>query len=175
MSGEQGHTLDIDSVTHRYGPVTAVADVSLAVRAGEIVRGAVERFLEVVRLTDFRDRLPRQLSGGQQQRVAVARALAVAPTVMLLDEPFSALDKGLRLDMQIEIKRLQRQFGLTAILVTHDQDEAMSVADRIAVMNHRPREQFDTPIAVYDRPATLFVSGFIGTTNLLRGRALESA
>ncbi len=253
MSGEQGHTLDIDSVTHRYGPVTAVADVSLAVRAGEIVallgpsgcgkttllrvvagfvrqsagsvridgkaidhlpanlrnvgivfqsyalfphmtvahnvayglqargvprgdvRRAVERFLEVVRLTDFRDRLPRQLSGGQQQRVAVARALAVAPTVMLLDEPFSALDKGLRLDMQIEIKRLQRQFGLTAILVTHDQDEAMSVADRIAVMNHGRVEQFDTPIAVYDRPATLFVSGFIGTTNLLRGRALESA
>src|SRR3989442_1073504 len=253
MSGEQGHTLDIDSVTHRYGPVTAVADVSLAVRAGEIVallgpsgcgkttllrvvagfvrqsagsvridgkaidhlpanlrnvgivfqsyalfphmtvahnvayglqargvprgdvRRAVERFLEVVRLTDFRARLPRQLSGGQQQRVAVARALAVAPTVMLLDEPFSALDKGLRLDMQIEIKRLQRQFGLTAILVTHDQDEAMSVADRIAVMNQGRVEQFDTPINVYDHPATLFVSGFIGTTNLLAGRAVASS
>src|SRR5262249_59614684 len=95
----------------------------------------VAQFLEVVRLGELRDRLPRQLSGGQQQRVAVARALAVEPTVLLLDEPFSALDKGLRLDMQIEIKRLQRQFGLTAILVTHDQDEAMSVADRIAVMN----------------------------------------
>src|SRR3989475_2781859 len=253
MSGEQGHTLDIDSVTHRYGPVTAVADVSLAVRAGEIVallgpsgcgkttllrvvagfvrqsagsvridgkaidhlpanlrnvgivfqsyalfphmtvahnvayglqargvprgdvRRAVERFLEVVRLTDFRDRLPRQLSGGQQQRVAVARALAVAPTVMLLDEPFSALDKGLRLDMQIEIKRLQRQFGLTAILVTPDQDEAMSVADRIAVMNQGRVEQFDTPINVYDHPATLFISGFIGQTTLLAGRAVASS
>jgi len=253
MSGPRHHTLDLDSVTHRYGPVTAVAGVSLAVGAGEIVallgpsgcgkttllrivagfvrqragsvridghsidhlpanlrnvgivfqsyalfphlsvarniaygleargrpraevRRTVDRFLEVVRLTDLRDRLPRQLSGGQQQRVAVARALAVEPTVLLLDEPFSALDKGLRLDMQIEIKRLQRQFGLTAILVTHDQDEAMSVADRIAVMNHGRVEQFDTPINVYDHPATLFVSGFIGTTNLMPGRALESS
>ena len=95
--------------------------------------------------------------------------------MLLLDEPFSALDKGLRLDMQIEVKRLQRQFGLTAILVTHDQDEAMSVADRIAVMNHGRVEQFDTPINVYDHPATLFVSGFIGTTNLLSGRALQSS
>jgi putative spermidine/putrescine transport system ATP-binding protein len=93
--------------------------------------------------------------------------------VLLLDEPFGALDKGLRLDMQIEIKRLQRQFGLTAILVTHDQDEAMSVADRIAVMNRGHVEQCDTPVAVYDRPATLFVSGFIGTTNQLRGRLIE--
>jgi putative spermidine/putrescine transport system ATP-binding protein len=95
--------------------------------------------------------------------------------VLLLDEPFSALDKGLRLDMQIELKRLQRQFGLTAILVTHDQDEAMSVADRIAVMNHGRVEQFDTPTHVYDNPATLFVSGFVGTTNLLPGKAVESA
>ena len=252
MTGSRGHTLNIVAVTHRYGAVTAVADVSLAVRAGEIVallgpsgcgkttllrvvagfvrpqagsvridgaaidglpanlrnvgivfqnyalfphmtvaqnvaygleargrpraevRRTVETFLDVVRLGDFRDRLPRQLSGGQQQRVALARALAVEPTVLLLDEPFNALDKGLRLDMQIEIKRLQRQFGLTAILVTHDQDEAMSVADRIAVMNHGRVEQFDTPVNVYDRPATLFVSGFVGTTNLLRGRALEA-
>lgn len=138
------------------------------------VRRTVERFLEVVQLAELRNRLPRELSGGQQQRVALARALAVEPTVLLLDEPFSALDKSLRLDMQIEIKRLQRQFGLTAILVTHDQGEAMSVADRIAVMNRGGVEQFDTPLQVYDRPATLFVSGFIGTTNLLRGRAVES-
>jgi putative spermidine/putrescine transport system ATP-binding protein len=115
-------------------------------------------------------RLPRELSGGQQQRVALARALAVEPSVLLLDEPFSALDKNLRLDMQIELKRLQRQLGLTAILVTHDQDEAMGVADRIAVMNAGRVEQLDTPVNVYDRPASLFVSGFIGTTNQLSGR-----
>ncbi|MFM9885156.1 MAG: ABC transporter ATP-binding protein [Burkholderiales bacterium] len=138
------------------------------------VRRTVDRFLDVVRLRDLRDRLPAQLSGGQQQRVALARALAVEPTVLLLDEPFSALDKSLRLDMQIEIKRIQRQFGLTAILVTHDQDEAMTVADRIAVMNQGRVEQFDTPVNVYDRPATLFVSGFIGTTNQLTGRSIES-
>jgi putative spermidine/putrescine transport system ATP-binding protein len=137
------------------------------------VKSTVERFLEVVRLRELRDRLPRQLSGGQQQRVALARALAVEPSILLLDEPFSALDKGLRLDMQIEIKKLQRQFGLTAILVTHDQDEAMSVADRIAVMNSGRVEQFEAPVTVYDRPATLFVNGFIGTTNLLEGRILS--
>jgi putative spermidine/putrescine transport system ATP-binding protein len=137
------------------------------------VREKVGRLTEVVRLTGLEGRLPRQLSGGQQQRVALARALAVEPSVLLLDEPFSALDKSLRLDMQIEIKRLQRQFRLTAILVTHDQDEAMSVADRIAVMNRGRVEQCDTPVAVYDRPATLFVSGFIGTTNQLNGRLIQ--
>ncbi|BBK36455.1 ABC transporter ATP-binding protein [Allostella sp. ATCC 35155] len=130
----------------------------------------VARMLEVVQLGGFADRLPRQLSGGQQQRVALARALAVGPSVLLLDEPFSALDKGLRLDMQIELKRLQRQFGLTAVLVTHDQDEAMSVADRIAVMSRGRVEQCDTPVAVYDRPASLFVSGFVGTSNRIPGR-----
>ena len=249
----RGQPVDIERVTHRYGNLVAVDDVSLAIKAGEIaallgpsgcgkttllrviagfvsqsagsvridgrpiddlpvnqrnvgivfqsyalfphmtvaenvayglkargrdsrdVHQTVARFLDVVRLTELRDRLPRQLSGGQQQRVAVARALAVEPSVLLLDEPFSALDKNLRLDMQIEIKRLQRQFGLTAILVTHDQDEAMSVADRIAVMNRGHVEQFDTPVAVYDQPATMFVSGFIGTTNLLRSRVIEAS
>ena len=138
-----------------------------------LIRDKVERFLDVVQLRGLADRLPRQLSGGQQQRVALARALAVEPRVLLLDEPFSALDKSLRLDMQIELRRLQRQFGLTAILVTHDQDEAMSVADRIAVMNGGRVEQVDAPVVVYDRPATLFVSGFIGTTNRLRGRVVD--
>ena len=102
--------------------------------------------------------------------MALARALAVEPSILLLDEPFAALDRNLRLDMQIEVKRLQRQLGLTTILVTHDQDEAMSVADRIAVMNKGTVEQFDTPVAIYDRPQTLFVNGFIGTTNLLPGK-----
>jgi putative spermidine/putrescine transport system ATP-binding protein len=118
----------------------------------------------------FGKRYPRELSGGQQQRVALARTLAVRPRVLLLDEPFAALDKNLRLDMQIEIKRIQRELGITTILVTHDQEEAMSMADRIAVMNAGQVEQFDTPEAIYDRPATLFVATFIGTANLLAGR-----
>jgi putative spermidine/putrescine transport system ATP-binding protein len=138
-------------------------------RAAEVAR-RVNRMLDMVQLGEFRERLPRQLSGGQQQRVALARALAVEPSILLLDEPFAALDRNLRLDMQIEVKRLQRQLGLTTILVTHDQDEAMSVADRIAVMNKGQVEQFDAPVAIYDRPQTLFVNGFIGTTNLLPGR-----
>ena len=139
---------------------------------GQAVRERVERNLAAVQLSALGDRLPRQLSGGQQQRVALARALAVEPSILLLDEPFAALDRSLRLDMQIEVKRLQRQLGLTTILVTHDQDEAMSVADRIAVMNKGKVEQFDTPVSIYDRPQTLFVNGFIGTTNLLPGRVV---
>jgi putative spermidine/putrescine transport system ATP-binding protein len=137
---------------------------------GPEVQARISRFLDVVQLGGFRERLPRQLSGGQQQRVALARALAVEPSILLLDEPFAALDRNLRLDMQIEVKRLQRTLGLTTILVTHDQDEAMSVADRIAVMNKGQVEQFDTPVAIYDRPQTLFVNGFIGTTNLMNGK-----
>jgi len=137
---------------------------------GPEVEDRVSRFLETVQLGGFRERLPRQLSGGQQQRVALARALAIEPSILLLDEPFAALDRNLRLDMQIEIKRLQRTLGLTTILVTHDQDEAMSVADRIAVMNKGKVEQFGTPVAIYDQPQTLFVNGFIGTTNLMNGR-----
>jgi len=139
---------------------------------GQAVRERVERNLAAVQLSALGGRLPRQLSGGQQQRVALARALTVEPSILLLDEPFAALDRSLRLDMQIEVKRLQRQLGLTTILVTHDQDEAMSVADRIAVMNKGKVEQFDTPVSIYDRPQTLFVNGFIGTTNLLPGRVV---
>ena len=126
--------------------------------------------LAMVRMSDYGKRYPRELSGGQQQRVALARTLAVKPRVLLLDEPFAALDKNLRLDMQIEIKRIQRELGITTVLVTHDQEEAMSMADRIAVMNAGRVEQFDTPEAIYDRPATLFVATFVGTANLLRGR-----
>jgi putative spermidine/putrescine transport system ATP-binding protein len=154
--------------------MTVAENVAYGLRArgqrGAQVGERVDRMLDMVQLGAFRERLPRQLSGGQQQRVALARALAVEPSILLLDEPFAALDRNLRLDMQIEVKRLQRQLGLTTILVTHDQDEAMSVADRIAVMNKGKVEQFDTPVAIYDRPQTLFVNGFIGTTNLLPGK-----
>ena len=131
--------------------------------------------LETVRMGAFGDRMPRQLSGGQQQRVALARALATEPTLILLDEPFAALDKNLRIEMQAEIKRLQRERGLTAILVTHDQDEAMNVADRIAVMRSGRVEQIDEPARIYDRPATLFVNGFVGAANLLPGQVAAQA
>jgi putative spermidine/putrescine transport system ATP-binding protein len=131
---------------------------------------AVRRMLRLVRMEKFEQRYPRELSGGQQQRVALARTLAVSPRVLLLDEPFGALDKSLRLDMQIEVKRLQRELRITTIMVTHDQSEALSMADRIAVMNLGRLEQFAAPEEIYDAPATPFVAEFVGTTNLLRGR-----
>jgi putative spermidine/putrescine transport system ATP-binding protein len=122
-------------------------------------------------------RYPSQLSGGQRQRVALARALAVEPRVLLLDESFSALDKNLRLDMQIEVRRIQQLAGITTVLVTHDQDEAMSMADRVAVLNGGVLEQVGAPIDIYDRPRSLFVNTFVGTSNLLPGRieALDGA
>jgi len=138
-------------------------------------RARVAEMLELVHMASFADRLPRQLSGGQQQRIALARCLAVRPKVLLLDEPFGALDKNLRLDMQIEVKRLQRASGVTTIMVTHDQEEALSMADRIAVMNRGRIEQVAAPTEVYDRPGTLFVSQFVGTTNLLPGKVTATA
>ncbi len=133
------------------------------------INATVDRMLQLVRMESFGERNPRELSGGQQQRVALARTLAVSPKVLLLDEPFGALDKNLRLDMQIEVKRLQRELNITTIMVTHDQEEALSMADRIAVMNEGRVEQFASPEEIYDRPATLFVAGFVGTANLLKG------
>ena len=132
----------------------------------------VKEMLALIQLTHIADRYPRQLSGGQQQRVALARALAVKPNILLLDEPFAALDKNLRLDMQIEIKRIQRLAGTTTILVTHDQEEALSMADRVAVLNEGRLEQYAPPTEVYDQPRSLFVNTFVGTANTLPGRLL---
>ena len=132
-----------------------------------LIRPRVEKMLRLVHMEGFVERWPRELSGGQQQRVALARCLAVDPKLLLLDEPFGALDKSLRLDMQIEVKRLQREYGITTMLVTHDQEEALSLADRIAVMNRGRVEQMSSPTEIYDRPATLFVNRFVGTTNVL--------
>jgi putative spermidine/putrescine transport system ATP-binding protein len=128
-----------------------------------------QRLLELVQLPSMSERLPRQLSGGQQQRVALARALAIKPSILLLDEPFAALDKNLRLDMQIEVKRLQRVSGITTLIVTHDQEEALSMADRVAVLSQGHLEQFGTPSDVYDRPQTMFVNTFVGSTNRMPG------
>ncbi len=132
----------------------------------------VEEMLKRVHMAQFGDRYPKQLSGGQQQRVALARCLATDPKLLLLDEPFAALDKNLRFDMQIEVKRLQHEYGITAIMVTHDQEEALSMSDRIAVMSKGKLEQVASPTEIYDRPATLFVNQFVGSTNLLRGELL---
>jgi putative spermidine/putrescine transport system ATP-binding protein len=132
------------------------------------------RFLDLVRMSDFAERSVRALSGGQQQRVAVARALAVAPKLLLLDEPFSALDRKLRETMQIELKRLLRELGTTAIFVTHDQDEALVMSDRIAVMNQGRIEQLDTPQALYDRPATPFALQFVGLSTRIMGQVISA-
>jgi len=121
----------------------------------EKIAPRVDSMLELVHMQQFGERLPRQLSGGQQQRIALARCLAIDPKVLLLDEPFGALDKNLRLDMQIEVKRLHRDYGITTVLVTHDQEEALSMADRIAVMNRGRIEQVASPTDIYDHPATL--------------------
>ncbi len=128
-----------------------------------------QRLLDLVQLSSMGERLPRQLSGGQQQRVALARALAIKPSILLLDEPFAALDKNLRLDMQIEVKRLQRGAGITTLIVTHDQEEALSMADRVAVLSQGKLEQFAPPSDVYDQPQTLFVNTFVGSTNRMSG------
>ncbi|TGS35675.1 ATP-binding cassette domain-containing protein, partial [bacterium M00.F.Ca.ET.180.01.1.1] len=115
-------------------------------------------------LQDFGKRLPSELSGGQQQRVAVARALVFEPPVLLMDEPLGALDKKLREQMQIEIKRLQQRLGVTVIYVTHDQEEALTMSDRIAVMRNGSLEQIGSPTELYDNPATPFVADFVGKT-----------
>jgi spermidine/putrescine transport system ATP-binding protein len=129
----------------------------------------VDAALELVHLPDFGKRRPDQLSGGQQKRVALARALVCEPTVLLLDEPLGALDLKLRRALQVELKRVQLEVGITFIYVTHDQEEALALSDRIAVMDKGRVEQLGTPEDLYDAPRTLFVAGFIGTSNLLPG------
>jgi len=125
--------------------------------------------IDSVKLSHLADRLPHQLSGGQRQRIALARALVLRPKVLLLDEPLGALDKQLREEMQVELKRIQREAGITFIFVTHDQEEAMRMSDRIAVFNAGRIEQIGTPAEVYENPATEFVAGFLGVSNLLSG------
>ncbi|MDQ3469832.1 MAG: ABC transporter ATP-binding protein, partial [Actinomycetota bacterium] len=129
----------------------------------------VTEMLDVVRLAEFAARKPAQLSGGQQQRVALARALVNLPSALLLDEPLAALDLKLREAMQLELKRIQREVGITFVFVTHDQGEALTMSDRIAVMSEGRVEQIGTPEDIYQHPETLFVAGFIGSANLLPG------
>jgi len=146
-----------------FGPRSRkVPDAELRTRVGEL--------LEIVRLSEFAKRRPTQLSGGQQQRVALARALVNFPSALLLDEPLGALDLKLRQAMQIELKRIQREVGITFIFVTHDQEEALTMSDRIAVMSEGWVEQIGAPEDIYHRPASVFVAGFIGNTNLFTAK-----
>ena len=135
------------------------------------IEARVRELLELVGLPDQGDKYPAQLSGGQQQRIALARAIATSPGLLLLDEPLSALDAKVRVHLRHEIKKLQRDLGITTIMVTHDQEEALSMADRIVVMNHGVIDQVGTPTEIYHNPATIFVASFIGEMNKLRAVA----
>ena len=141
--------------------VKGVPKTERKIRAGEM--------LELVQLTGYADRKPAQLSGGQRQRVALARALINHPKVLLLDEPLGALDLKLRQQMQVELKAIQQRVGITFIFVTHDQEEALTMSDRIALFNEGRIEQVGSPAEIYEHPATAFVAGFVGTSNLVRG------
>jgi spermidine/putrescine transport system ATP-binding protein len=153
--------------------MTVAENVAFGPRAKKVAKRdytqRVSDMLDVVRLADFAHRRPSQLSGGQQQRVALARALVNYPSALLLDEPLAALDLKLREAMQFELKRIQREVGITFVFVTHDQGEALTMSDRIAVMNEGRVEQIGTPEDIYHRPTSLFVASFIGTANLLPG------
>ena len=154
--------------------LTAAENVAFGLEMRGIDRGAralrVNAALDLVKLAHAADRYPRQLSGGQQQRVAVARALVIEPSLLLLDEPLSNLDAKLREEMQVELRAIQRRTGLTAVIVTHDQAEALAMCDRIAVMDRGRIVQLTDPLTLYDRPATAFVAGFVGRSSRLSGR-----
>jgi putative spermidine/putrescine transport system ATP-binding protein len=133
------------------------------------IRARVRELLALVQLDYLGDRYPSELSGGQRQRVALARALVNRPKVLLLDEPLGALDLKLRREMQVELKEIQREVGITFVFVTHDQEEALTMSDRIAVFNEGRIQQLATPFELYEEPASSFVAGFVGTSNLLEG------
>jgi spermidine/putrescine transport system ATP-binding protein len=142
---------------------------------GEAARKEVDRALEMVRLSGFGDRLPKQLSGGQQQRVALARAIVIKPSVLLLDEPLSALDRRLRQEMQVELLRIQRESGLTTIFVTHDQEEALTLSDKVAILDRGRIVQIGDPETVYEKPLTRFAAEFLGDSNFLSGKVENGA
>ena len=141
--------------------------------AREDIRKRVTEMLALVRLSGLEGRYPKQLSGGQQQRVALARALITRPKVLLLDEPLGALDRRLRQEMQVELKEIQRETGVTSIFVTHDQEEALTLSDRIAIIDQGKLIQVDAPQSVYERPANIFAANFLGDANLFRGTPVK--
>lgn len=182
LHGLAPHQRNIGIVFQNYGLFphkTAAENVWFPLQMRGIKRGPglkkAEEMLDLVGLKDFGHRYPKELSGGQQQRVALARALVFEPSLLLLDEPLGALDKNLREQMQIEIKRIQRALGVTTIFVTHDQTEAMSMSDRIVVFEKGHIQQIATPLEIYHAPETRFVAGFIGESNLIDAAVLDPA
>jgi spermidine/putrescine transport system ATP-binding protein len=176
VSGLPAYKRDVNTVFQSYAlfpHLSVFENVAFGLRRrairGDTLRGRVEEILKIVGLEGLERRKPRQLSGGQQQRVALARALVNKPQVLLLDEPLGALDLKLRKQMQLELKAIQHDVGITFIHVTHDQEEAMTMADRIAVMNRGRIEQLGTPTELYETPATAYVAGFLGVSNLIHG------
>lgn len=181
MGATPPHRRPVNTVFQSYAlfPHMSVAkNVAYGLRYSDVPRSQVpdqvSEALGMVRMKHLASRMPAQLSGGQQQRIALARALVNRPAVLLLDEPMSALDRKLREEMQIELKLLQQQLGITFVFVTHDQEEAMTMSDRIAVMNGGRIEQIGSPTDVYDRPASAYVAGFIGQQNFFDGTVTAS-
>jgi putative spermidine/putrescine transport system ATP-binding protein len=167
---------DIGMVFQNYAlfpHLTVQGNVSFPLEMRNVARADIDRrvaeAIAMVELKGYEQRLPRQLSGGQQQRVALARAIVFNPRLLLLDEPFGALDRKLRETMQLEVRRLQRKLGLTTIFITHDQEEALVLSDRIAVMNHGTIQQVATTTEIYERPANDFVADFVGESNIFHG------
>ena len=174
VTGQPPYARDVNTVFQDYAlfpHMTVIENVEYGLKIRKMPRlerrRRAERVLDMVRLSGLGGRKPLQLSGGQRQRVALARAIVNEPEVLLLDEPLGALDLKLRQEMQTELKRIQQEVGITFVYVTHDQDEALTMSDRLAVLNGGKIEQIGTPIDVYERPATEFVAGFIGISNLI--------
>jgi putative spermidine/putrescine transport system ATP-binding protein len=159
--------------------LTVAQNVGFGLKVAGVPRADIDKrvaeMLDTIKLPQFGDRYPYQLSGGQQQRVALARALAPRPKVLLLDEPLSALDAKVRVSLRDEIRSIQRSLGITTIFVTHDQEEALSISDRIVVMHGGKVEQVGAPFEIYNRPATKFVANFVGTLNVLEGTVTDPA
>jgi putative spermidine/putrescine transport system ATP-binding protein len=181
MTREPPYARDVNTVFQDYAlfpHMTVAENVEYGLRVRKVAKGdrrkRAEEALEMVRLSGLGKRKPIQLSGGQRQRVALARAIVNRPQVLLLDEPLGALDLKLRQEMQIELKRIQQEVGITFIYVTHDQEEALTMSDRLAVVNQGRIEQLGAPAEVYERPVSEFVAGFIGTSNTIErdGRRL---
>ncbi len=180
VTGDEPNRRNVNTVFQNYAlfpHMTVEANVGYSLRLKRIPKLSIEKTvkeaLELVQLSGFEKRMPNELSGGQRQRVAIARAIVNEPAVLLLDEPLGALDVQLRHQMQIELKRLQKRLGVAFIYITHDQEEALNMSDRIAVMRNGKFEQIGTPSQVYDHPATSFVASFVGSANIISGTAFS--